>query len=321
MKRLALLLALGVLLGAGGTARADEAAAEAAFRRGQALLEQKKYEQACQAFEESYREDPAIGAQLNTARCYEKWGKLATALRAYREALRLVREAKDRREADLVTLLGELEPKVPTLAVSLPEGQEAPAELSLSLDGAALPLAALGKPQPLDPGDHVLVLRLGEGPPRTFPIAVRARERATLELPAEALAAAEPAEPKPAPASPAPRGRTRKWAGLGLAGAGVAALGVGTYLALDAKSSYQAAFDAYCFSDSKQCTALGLERTADARRQANWATAVGGVGLAAIAAGVVLYVTAPREDERPARAALVPVVWSDGGGLVVLGKL
>lgn len=320
MKRPALLVAIGVLLGAGGTARADEAAAEAAFRRGQALLEQKKYQQACQAFEESYREDPAIGAQLNTARCYEKWGKLATALRAYREALRLVREAKDRREADLVTLLRELEPKVPTLAVTLPEGREAPEKLSLSLDGTALPLTALGKPQPLDPGEHELVLRLGEGPPRSFPISVRVRERATLELPAEALAAAEPVEPEPAP-EPAPRGRTRRWTGLGVAGVGVAALGVGTYLAIDAKSSYQAAFDAYCFADSKQCTPLGLERTADARQQANWATAVVGVGLAAIAAGAVLYVTAPRDDERPSRAALVPVVWGDGGGLVLLGKL
>lgn len=316
------LLALALLLTvAPGTARADDAAAEAAFRRGQELLEKKQYEQACRAFEESYREDPAIGAQLNTARCYEQWGKLATALRAYREALRLVREVKDRREADLVALLGELEPKVPTLVVSLPAGQQAPEELALSLDGTALPLTALGKPQLLDPGEHSLVVRLGEGEPRSFPIAVRVRERATLEIPGDALVAAEQPEPEPEPAPAAPRSRARRWVALGLAGAGVATVGVGMYLALDARSSYQAAFDTYCFSDTKECTAVGLERTADARRRAHWGTAATGVGLAAIAAGVVLFVTAPRDEERAPRAALTPVVWRDGGGVVLSGKL
>lgn len=322
MNRQPLLLLLGaaIVAGAPSAVRADEAAAEAAFRRGQQLLEEKKYAQACQAFEESYREDPAIGAQLNTARCYERWGKLATALRAYREALRLVREAKDRREADLVKLIGDLEPKVPTLVVSLPKDQAAPERLSLALDGAELPQTALDSAQPIDPGEHVLVLRLGDGPPRTFPLEAKLRERLTFEVPADALVVAE-REPEPQPEPARPRSRTRQWVALGFAGAGVAALGVGTYLGLDARSSYQSAFDTSCFADTKECTALGLERTSDARTQAHWATAVGIVGLASVAAGVVLFVTTPRAEEPPARAALVPVIWADGGGVVLSGKL
>ena len=51
--------------------------ADALFQKGKQLLAEKKYAQACKAFQDVDQIDPGIGAKLNVARCFEEWGRLA----------------------------------------------------------------------------------------------------------------------------------------------------------------------------------------------------------------------------------------------------
>ena len=73
--------------------------ADKLFDDGRRYLAAKEYALACTAFEQSQASDPAIGTQLNIALCYEEWGKLASAYRAFLEAERLAKEKKDKRAA------------------------------------------------------------------------------------------------------------------------------------------------------------------------------------------------------------------------------
>ena len=110
-------------IAAHGVASADQTAkqrAESLFDDGRRYLGQKEYALACTAFEQSQVSDPAIGTQLNIALCYESWGKMASAYRAYLEAEKTAIEKKDSRAAGARKKVDELAPKVPHLSFTLP---------------------------------------------------------------------------------------------------------------------------------------------------------------------------------------------------------
>jgi hypothetical protein len=312
-------------------AHADAKSADKAFRKGKKLLEQKRYQEACAAFEDSFRADPAIGAQLNVARCYQEWGKSATAYDAFTEALKLARAAKDPRAPQIKEVIADLEPTVPELVISLPKGRLPPPSLSITVDGADLPLASLGKGMRVDPGPHVVVAKVVGGESRTISTSARAGDNTPVEVPLDELAPPPeaPAEETPAPVrrrepehAAAPPGRSRRILGLAVGGAGAVAVGVATFVALGARSDYNAAFSDHCDVVTRQCDADGLTRTSDARSSANVATAIGGVGLAAVATGVFLYLTAPKHAETPSEARyLRPTLTSDSVGIALGGSL
>ena len=93
MKRVILsLLAITAVAHAG-----DKDKADALFKHGKKLMEEKKYNDACEAFEQSMKLDPGIGTELNIARCYEEWGKLGRAWRSYKAAEKMAKDANDAR--------------------------------------------------------------------------------------------------------------------------------------------------------------------------------------------------------------------------------
>src|SRR5689334_1434029 len=106
----------------GGVAHADRA--DVLFKKGKKLLAEKHYAEACAAFEDSDRLDPGIGAKLNVARCYQEWGRLATAWRWFGDAERMAQSAKDDRAPKIHALIEQLDPDVPRLTVKLPPGAD-----------------------------------------------------------------------------------------------------------------------------------------------------------------------------------------------------
>src|SRR5262245_28993804 len=89
------LILLGVAAAAPASAQPAGAQAEALFRQGRELLAAGKVAEACTAFEESQKVDPAVTTLLNLASCREMNSQLATAWGLFIEAERQTRAASD----------------------------------------------------------------------------------------------------------------------------------------------------------------------------------------------------------------------------------
>jgi hypothetical protein len=82
-------------------AQPSSAQAEALFRQGKQLMGQKKFAEACEAFDASQKLDPSIATMLNQADCREQNGQLATAWGLFLDAERQTRSSSDRSAANL----------------------------------------------------------------------------------------------------------------------------------------------------------------------------------------------------------------------------
>lgn len=312
---------LAIVAGVVGLAVAAPVHADRAdqlFKKGKKLLGEKKYAEACTAFEQSDRLDPEIGAKLNVALCYREWGKLATAWRWFTEAEQMAIKAGDDRAKRIHALITELDRDVPRLKLNLP-ADAALDGVVIRLDGIELSSAELGDDRRVDPGPH-RIDTIVNGATRSKTIAVeRGGNDVTLDVPVKPRArgaVGKPATPAPEPSDPA---QTRRWLGLGISGAGVVAIGIAGIVTLRARSDYQHALDGYCAGVIDMCDDTGVARTHSARHRANIATGVTIAGLAAIGGGLVLYFTARSEPREREHAFYLAPALGDATGLVVGG--
>jgi hypothetical protein len=114
---------------------------------------------ACQLYEASQALDPSATTQGRIAQCLEHDGKLAGALRAYEQALRLVPKLDEPRRQlaaeRLPRYISELEPRVPRLTLRVaPELVNA----EIRFDGVVLGQAELDVALQVDPGSHVIAV-------------------------------------------------------------------------------------------------------------------------------------------------------------------
>jgi tetratricopeptide (TPR) repeat protein len=322
MKRLVLImLAISSLAHAG-----DKEKADSLFKQGKKLMSEKKYENACEAFEQSMKLDPGIGTELNIARCYEEWGKLARAYTSYKSALKMAKDASDDRADKIEALISHLDPSVPRLTMHVPKDADTS---SVTIDGA--PVENIAEPIVLDPGPHKVeyTTAAGSKKSKTIPIEKGGSYDANLlDLPPKAVEKVDHTPPPPPPPPPhvaqtADPGKGYRLAAYGLGGSGVIGVGVSTYLTLAAKSKYNDALKNHCGGMTDACDSIGLTQTHDARHQANIATIVFSVGLAAVGGGVALYLLQPHASKASEKADealyLVPSVSPDGAGLVFGG--
>ncbi len=319
----AALLAVGVTATSGAEATPssqDRALAEALFQEGKELTQSSKLAEACKKFEESWALDPALGTKLHIAACYEELGRTASAWAAYSEALELARRSGDR---DRVTLSEE---RVARLSKSLSrltiEVSDAPAGLEVLLDGKALGAGSLGTALPVDPGEHAIVVRAPGHREWTATITVEVGPGSdTLSVPAlERLTpgpdATEPEDPPGVTASTSGLG-TQALVGLVVGGVGVVGVGVGAYFGLRAGSQQRDA-DELC--SGRFCSPEGLKGHDDARQSATWSNIGFGVGAAGLAAGTVLFLTAPAKAKPERQVRWVsPVLLQRGAGIAAAG--
>ena len=284
-----------------GSARADNRSkADELFKRAKKLLGEHKYSEACQKFEESYQLDPGIGGQLNIGKCYEEWGKLGKAYRAYAEAERQAKSANDPRQGKIHDLVTSMEASVPRLLIHVPAGVD-PSTVSVSIDGQPVPSSDLANPQLVDPGPKQLDYAIGKmKKQKTIAVERGGTAEVTLDAPpattekTTTVSVEKPEKPETTqPAEVDDPGRTQRIAGIAVGAVGIAGFGVASYLALSARSNYNSALQSDCMGMKNACNAAGLTATHDARSRANLATIVGGIGIAAVAGGVVLYLLAP----------------------------
>ncbi|MBM4360695.1 MAG: hypothetical protein FJ096_21520, partial [Deltaproteobacteria bacterium] len=196
-------VALAMTLTTPMAAAQDVAAAEALFNKGLEAMNQGRLDEACPKLEESHRLDPRPGGLFTLAECENKRGRIATASARYEEYLRLAaslapaqRDRQKDRIAIATTTQAAIAKKVPKLRLRVTP-LPIPTGVVITRDGLPFGAGAVDEPIPVDPGDHVIVVKQPSGKQREFKVSLAASENRTLHVDATL----EATGPAPAPAS------------------------------------------------------------------------------------------------------------------------
>lgn len=302
-----------IFLAPGRALARDSAAGEALYRAAKELAKKGDWAKACPQFAESQRLDPAPGTLMNLADCEEHEGRLAHAWAHFVEVEPQFKSG-DSRRTYAHDRAAALEKRVPRLIVRLDAA--APQTAIVLRDDEELKRAALGVPLPVDPGAHVVIVRVGENETRA---SVQAVEGQTVELVALAPLAETrdthaPASSLPLPPSSAPvtigppqlvdsgsGARTVGW-GLVVGGAGATALGVVTgALSL----SNAARIKEGCGPDYATCTSRNVDDVPGTQTLATVSTVAWVAGAALVVTGLYFVLRPASLRATPATAFLL----------------
>jgi serine/threonine-protein kinase len=276
-------------------AQRDPIAAEALFERGKQLVDAGRTAEACAAFSESERLDPAGGTMLRLALCREAEGKLASAWLGFTEVARISKEGSGEpaKLQERIRIardhLAAIEPRLPRLAIAVPPAARVDG-LAVSANGSPRNEGTWGVALPVDPGD-VAVVATARGH-REYRATVHLAEGQQLIVdvpPLPMLAPVPPLRAEVTDEHPSPL----RPIGIALGVAGLAAIGVGTYFGVRAMGKWH---DASNVCPGSTCAdPSGVSLAGDAKDAARVADVTLSAGAAAVLAGLVLYVVgAPR---------------------------
>jgi hypothetical protein len=247
---------------------------------------------------------------LWSARARAQLGQLVAGAERYRETLRANSlgdtEAQQKALKEARTELDALLPRIPSLTIHVTNARAD--DVAISLDNTQLPSALLGEARPTDPGQHFVVatrgserqqveVQLREGEQRQLKIQFRAQPSAAASDPVagngEALALTTLSAGGPDTNSAAPVAATTssplKPVGVIIMAFGGAALATAAVTALIANDKRSDCFENICPPEIKQ--------SYDAFRTVSMVSFYAGAGLAA--AGLVMWLVAPSDDEAP----------------------
>lgn len=315
MKQIKHLILLVSVLGGLRIAHADDASA--AYARGKAAMKAKKIREACDAFAESEKLKAAVETEVTLADCLEQDGKLVAAAKLYRTASDKDTVAK--RKKTSVDKAVKLEARAPKLRFAI---NPKPDGIAIKVDG--IDVAATGDVM-VDLGPHEVVATAPgfeghanaavdrEG--QILDVILRMESTAPPPAPEPAPAPAPAPEPAPVPApalpamaAPEPQPVTtieeepsnRKNHALIVGSVGVVALvagvvffGVGTNMENDEDGVCPGRPGHICASDADVAKANSLRDDGRMYRGMGIGAGIGGVVL--LAAGVIMYATAPGE--------------------------
>lgn len=315
------LAALAIVVGGSGRASAEPQAdkpalkvdkADQLFAEGKALLESNLL-QACDKFRESLSYNPAaLGTLLNVALCNEKLGLFATAVARFTEARDRAKEQglrEHQRAAE--EHLAALEASVPHLSIRLTEPL---LDTKLLVDDTVVPPAARDN-FPVDPGERTIVVSAPDRLPYRLRFVIGKGEHRTLVIPALARSVTITS--------------SRYRIGQIITAAGGLATGTGIGIGIYARHQYHKALDKalnnqpapLCTkrSDGLFCDPITKSALDNARNWGLGGTVVGAAGVAIAAAGVYLWITAPRESADK-KLAIVPELTGDGLGIAAIAR-
>lgn len=293
------------------TTSTQRAAAEALFQQGTALMDEKRYAEACDKFAGSQDLDPALGTMLYLADCYEQAGRTASAWALFREA---AESSKHAGQADRERIASEraasLEQRLSKLELKVATTRRVPG-LELRLNDVVVPSASWNAALPVDPGPLRVEARApGKKPWRTQINVVQGPANQAVEV----------AQLQDAPVAVKPRAGssdlaetktpTQRIVGYVMGAAGIVALGAGGFLGYRAYSLNKDSKTECRQDDPNACTQAGVGQREDAKSAAVLSTIVTAGGGALVVGGLTLVLTAPSSAQssdaapRSARAAL-----------------
>lgn len=303
-------------------AQADpDAAATAQALHEQAMkhMEQKDYAQACPKLEEVTRLVPeGLGAKLSLAECYEGQGRYASAFTMFRvvegsaaaQGQRERSEAAGKRAAAIASKVSKLTIDVPANVKDLPG-------LEIKRAGKLIPRGSWGVAIPVDKGEYEVVATASGKKLWSVKVVIKTDgESATQPVgPLEDSAPGDPKDaPKDPPKDPPTDGSTttapppteepssgglggQHIAGIVVGASGIVALAIGAGFGGIALSKQGESNEPGNCDENNQCSPTGLDLRQDALTASYVSTAMIIVGGALAATGVVVFLTAPSNDE------------------------
>jgi hypothetical protein len=305
---LALALGLGSPLPA--FAQAPERTPSDLFHLGREAFDKGDYTRALELFRESNKREPGLGKLANVARTEARLGLVGSALRHFREAVDKLPETDSLRVA-IVQEIAELGPKVPYLRVSL--APAAPPGTTVTVDGALLEAAGLGREVPVDPGKHVVTAAAPGAKEKRYELTLAVAARGAVEVAPEPLA---PSETKPGVGAPEvvppgpPSSRSSSplvGIGFGVSGAGIVAGAITGGLSWAKTSTIRANCPGH------PCPSSQNDAISSANMLANASNATFAIGVAGVVVGVVGIVLS--RPKAPAALRVEPVVGPGGVGV------
>jgi hypothetical protein len=296
------------------------------FREGRNLMNAGKYAEACAAFEQSQKLEPAITTLINLAGCREKLGQIATAWGLFLEAERQTRSATDAPTQQLHNVAGDrakkLEARVSKLAINVPDGSKVDG-LEIKRDRTAIDSPMWNRALPIDGGTYTVTATApGANTWSTTVTIAPEAETKTVDIPdlrnlprdlsKDKTAEPEKEEPEPAESPTPSRSKTVP---LVVAGGAVVLLGAALGMDLWARSTYD---------DAKTATTPDMQdslwHSANNKRYVADALAVGGVACAGVA--VFLFVRS-RGESKPANedeVTIAPIATPTMAGIGMAGR-
>ena len=310
--RLGLVAAL--ISGSAGIALADaRSEAAALFDHGMSELDAHHIESACVAFHDSLARHADIVTESALADCDSRIGKLASAWRLWVDIAKTAPNADLRGAADASAKA--LEPRLAKAKVKL--AAAVPAAVVIEIEGEHLGDLPASSTEAItiavDPGSVELTARAAGFEPASQTASIG--EAATVDVTIPALHAVAVPIPPPPPVH-------HTTTGLFIAGGGGAVLITGLVFGLEALSRWNDA-QSLCGGSPTRCDPDGFaaaqQKLDSAHTQANVSTVLVGLGVAAAAVGVVLYLRSDDHEKQVTAIRLSPMVDGHTVGLSIAG--
>jgi hypothetical protein len=303
------------------SAQSRNAQAETLFRQARDLMQQKKYADACAAFESSQKLDPAATTQFSLGVCQELAQKLATAWGVFIDFERTYRGSTDATAKELLPKARERAQKLEARLSKLTIVAKVTPGMTITLDGEELDSGAWNQPLPVDGGEHVVIARLAKHTDATQKITVGVeRDTQTVTI-GELAPIAEPVAPTTptpvaAPVTPPPPSEGRSLvAPIAFVGGAVAFGGAALGFELWGRSMHDDAQSTLDGGDEPR--ANELQDGANLRRYLAQGFGVAAIGCAVVS--VVLFVRGGDEPKDTTALRLVPTTSDDHAGLSLVG--
>jgi hypothetical protein len=313
------------------------AQAEVLFRQARELMAAGKVAEACSAFEESQKLEPALSTLLNLASCREQLGQFATAWGLFLDAARQTRSATDTTGQKLHEVAQgrarKLEPRVSRLTINVPAASQVDG-LEITRGEDRVNAGLWNRALPVDGGTYTISARAPGANRWSTQVTVAAEhDSKTVEIPdlhnlpgdvarrdapaprtaKQEAAAARDADTDDEVQTVVVRRRSRAVVPLVVGGGALALLGGGLGFELWAESRYDAAKSEMASQSHRD----SLYDAANTRRYVGEVLAV--TGLAAGGVAVWLYLR-DRTLERGATAGASVAVVPTATGLALHGQ-
>lgn len=275
--------------------KADIAKAKTAFFEGLDLEKENKWDEALKRFQLVAKVRMTPQVRFHIALCEEHVGQLIEALHDFELA---EADAKAEKVEAVIKEAPEhaaaIKPRIPKLTIKVPSDVDG---LAVTLDGN--PIDPKGSEETLvNPGSHKIEatadkrkpfsqeVTLGDGESKTINVKVPLLEEPKEEPPPKK-------EEPPPPPPPGPPVAAFVVGGIGV----LALLGAGGFYL--ARSSVKSDLDSVCGDDRQSCPPDRQGAIDNGKTYTTLTNVFAIVGLVGVGAGIVLYVTAPKNESKP----------------------